>query len=127
MVSLEDLIERFQNSSTDSGSPGHISSDSNAYGINVLQRLKSQQMGDEGAESECAICFESAESAVLMPCMHMACRACVLDYLQVCLLASKPHTFDSILKRFAYRKERMTDFRANAQYAGMDLSQKQTY
>jgi DNA repair protein RAD5 len=83
-VSLEELLEKFQNSTTLDAKSGAIARDSNAYGINVLQRLKSQQIGEEEGDSECAICFESAESAVLMPCMHMACRACVLDYLQVC-------------------------------------------
>ncbi|CAO3676140.1 unnamed protein product [Umbelopsis ramanniana] len=81
-VSLEELLEKFQNSTTLDAKSGTIASDSNTYGINVLQRLKSQQVGEEEGDSECAICFESAESAVLMPCMHMACRACVLDYLQ---------------------------------------------
>ncbi|KAI9289338.1 SNF2 family N-terminal domain-containing protein [Umbelopsis sp. AD052] len=81
-VSLEELLEKFQNSTSLDAKSGASPGDQNTYGINVLQRLKSQQIGEEEGDSECAICFESAESAVLMPCMHMACRACVLDFLQ---------------------------------------------
>jgi DNA repair protein RAD5 len=106
-VSLEDLLERFQNSSTDGNQSGQPAGDSNVFGLNVLQRLKSQQLGEEEGDSECTICFESAESAVLMPCMHMACRACVLDYLQVRIVNIALETvFDQTLRTFFLTEKR---------------------
>ncbi|OZJ06532.1 hypothetical protein BZG36_00582 [Bifiguratus adelaidae] len=60
-----------------------------SYGANVLKRLLQDESGsgaeqkeDDLSTRECAICFENVDSAVLMPCMHIACRACVVDYLQ---------------------------------------------
>ncbi|KAI9267417.1 SNF2 family N-terminal domain-containing protein [Sporodiniella umbellata] len=68
------------------------------YRLSVLQNLLSmQQNGISATDSvtkaitenslpavpdECPICFESPDSMIAMPCMHMACRPCVMDYFQ---------------------------------------------
>ncbi|KAG0362349.1 SNF2 family N-terminal domain-containing protein [Gamsiella multidivaricata] len=49
------------------------------FGASVLQNL----MSNTGEVPECPVCFEDMADGVLMPCMHAACRSCVLDYLQL--------------------------------------------
>ncbi|KAF9583253.1 DNA helicase rad5 [Lunasporangiospora selenospora] len=64
-IQLEELMAKF----SEGGEP--------SFGANVLHNLMS------GAEVlECPVCFEDMADGVLMPCMHAACRTCVLDYLQ---------------------------------------------
>ncbi|RUS33812.1 SNF2 superfamily RAD5 protein [Jimgerdemannia flammicorona] len=75
-VSLDELIAKFDASGSSPGSTDGAPS----YGASVLQRLMEGAGADD--EQECTICFETLEGGVLMPCMHIACRTCVLDCLQ---------------------------------------------
>lgn len=68
-IRFEELMAKF--SSGDQNEP--------TFGANVLQNL----ISNSGDNPECPVCFEEMADGVLMPCMHAACRSCVLDYLQV--------------------------------------------
>ncbi|KAG0258506.1 DNA helicase rad5 [Mortierella polycephala] len=70
-IQLEELMAKFSNSADQN--------DSSSFGANVLQKL----VADTDEIPECPVCFEDMADGVLMPCMHSACRSCVLDYLQL--------------------------------------------
>ncbi|KAG0016617.1 DNA helicase rad5 [Entomortierella chlamydospora] len=69
-IQLEELMARFS-SDGDQSEP--------TFGASVLHNL----MSNTGEIPECPVCFEDMADGVLMPCMHAACRSCVLDYLQL--------------------------------------------
>ncbi|KAG0245883.1 DNA helicase rad5 [Mortierella sp. GBA43] len=69
-IQLEQLMAKFSGNS-DQSEP--------TFGASVLQNL----MSDSAESPECPVCFEDMADGVLMPCMHAACRSCVLDYLQL--------------------------------------------
>ncbi|KAG2237950.1 hypothetical protein INT48_002511, partial [Thamnidium elegans] len=96
-INLEDLIANRNNAmecSQDELQP----SQANKYGLSVLQNMLDLQKGSlqnnakNSQESsldalakindECPICFESPDTMIALPCMHMACRLCVMDYFQ---------------------------------------------
>ncbi|RCH98559.1 DNA helicase rad5 [Rhizopus stolonifer] len=93
-VLLEDLIAGHHTKP----SPSSKTSDNNSYRLNILQNLLSMQQNGiptkkavdkmiaedtlPAVPDECPICFESLDSMIAMPCMHMACRPCVMDYFQ---------------------------------------------
>lgn len=60
-----------------------------SYGASVLKTLLDQQRGESGTSSEtslpdeCPICFGTLDSVIMLPCMHMGCRPCIMEYLQV--------------------------------------------
>ncbi|KAG0175436.1 DNA helicase rad5 [Apophysomyces sp. BC1034] len=85
-ITLESLIAKYSN-----GSDMSLSQDQQRYNISVLQNLLSKQKSfpkksEEDIESqdedECPICLENVDSMIMMACSHMACRPCVMDYLQ---------------------------------------------
>ena len=51
------------------------------YQIEMLEKLK---YGDDFSNRECPICYDNLVNGVLMPCMHSACRQCIIEYFQVC-------------------------------------------
>ncbi|KAF9439014.1 DNA helicase rad5 [Entomortierella beljakovae] len=69
-IQLEELMAKFS-SDGDQSEP--------SYGASVLQNL----ISNAGEVPECPVCFEDMADGVFMPCMHAACRGCVLDYLQL--------------------------------------------
>ncbi|KAF9209344.1 DNA helicase rad5 [Haplosporangium sp. Z 27] len=69
-IQLEELMAKFSGNG-DQSEP--------TFGASVLQNL----MSNTGEIPECPVCFEDMADGVLMPCMHAACRTCVLDYLQL--------------------------------------------
>ena len=83
VLRLEDLIAKLNNKEGNE--------DKSTYGLNVLQNMLALQQGtDTQPDSpmsttveECPICFESPDSMLALPCMHIACRPCVMDYFQV--------------------------------------------
>ncbi|CAO3632965.1 unnamed protein product [Cunninghamella blakesleeana] len=111
-ISIESLIEKYNNSSMDDFSSNPSNSDnienmdvdintksineSKQYSSTILKNILSQQKGyskdvennenNENEENplpeECPVCFESIESVIMLPCMHMACRPCIMEYLQ---------------------------------------------
>ncbi|KAG0199736.1 DNA helicase rad5 [Mortierella sp. GBA30] len=68
-VQLEELMAKFSGGSEQNGP---------SFGASVLQNL----ISSTGEVPECPLCFEDMADGVLMPCMHSACRICVLNYLQ---------------------------------------------
>jgi DNA repair protein RAD5 len=66
-IQLEELLAKF---SGDGDNP-EVS-----FGASVLHSLKT------GAVAECPVCLEDMDGGVLLPCMHAACRGCVVEYLQ---------------------------------------------
>ncbi|KAI8886671.1 hypothetical protein K501DRAFT_321812 [Backusella circina FSU 941] len=108
--SLENLISDYNSKYAKSEEKGGSSGTN--YGLSVLQSMLSKQQAsqttsspdspavdmktedikeeeEEGAKmeaidlpDECPICFEPIDVIVAMPCMHMACRLCVLEYFQ---------------------------------------------
>ncbi|GAN03178.1 DNA repair protein rad-5 [Mucor ambiguus] len=98
-ISLEKLIET---KSSDSLSQMSSQGNNGNYGLNVLQTMlamerKSSVSSSNDNESpavetvheedtpmsdECQICFETVDSMICLPCMHFACRPCVMDYFQ---------------------------------------------
>lgn len=96
-ILLEDLIAKLN--TTKASSIQNSAPESGSYGLNVLQNMLDLQKGstqdatDTQTDSsmdaistindECPICFETPETLIAMPCMHMACRICVMDYFQV--------------------------------------------
>ncbi|SAL99318.1 hypothetical protein [Absidia glauca] len=105
-ISIETLIKNYQtsslaNSSSEAGSSGNNSNsdamdvdgdgatiNDQSYGASVLQTLLDQQRGESGTSSEtsipdeCPICFGTLDSVIMLPCMHMGCRPCIMEYLQ---------------------------------------------
>ncbi|KAG0297005.1 DNA helicase rad5 [Dissophora globulifera] len=75
-IQLEELMAKFSGNGV---SDGHGEQGSRSFGASVLQNL----MSSTGEIPECPVCFEDMADGVLMPCMHAACRSCVLDYLQL--------------------------------------------
>ncbi|KAF7728830.1 DNA helicase rad5 [Apophysomyces ossiformis] len=84
-VTLESLIAKY--SSGADGSP----LEQQRYNVDVLQNLLSKQKSiskesskglKEQEEDECPICLENVDVMIMMGCSHMACRPCVMDYLQ---------------------------------------------
>lgn len=69
-VQLEELMAKFS---------GDSDQNDTSFGASVLENL----MRNTEEIPECPVCFEDMADGVLMPCMHAACRSCVLDYLQV--------------------------------------------
>lgn len=103
-ISLEKLIE---SKSSDTLSQMSSQGGNGSYGLNVLQNMlamerKSSISSSNDNESpavetpseedtpmsdECQICFETVDSMIGLPCMHFACRPCVMDYFQVSSLS----------------------------------------
>lgn len=89
-MTLEELIAHKNNENTSQS----VSSEEtkSSYGLNVLQNMLAEQQNESTRTSEdgetsaipdeCPICFESVDAMIVMPCMHMACRPCVMDYFQ---------------------------------------------
>ncbi|KAL0083977.1 P-loop containing nucleoside triphosphate hydrolase protein [Phycomyces blakesleeanus] len=87
IVSLEDLIEKYSKDGGDAPVK-----ETPSYSVGVLQNLLNRQKGtqqesDESGtameiDNECPICFEIVDSMIMLKCAHMACRPCVMDYLQ---------------------------------------------
>ncbi|KAF9100697.1 DNA helicase rad5 [Mortierella sp. AM989] len=69
-IQLEELMAKFSRDG-DQKEP--------TFGASVLHNL----MSNTEEVPECPVCFEDMADGVLMPCMHTACRSCVLDYLQL--------------------------------------------
>lgn len=77
-----------------SSSSGPISFDTlspkDKYGEAIVEALRALQSGtsiSEDAEhpiaAECPLCFEPTTSKIVMSCMHMVCKSCTMQYLQV--------------------------------------------
>ncbi|CAO3585381.1 unnamed protein product [Absidia cylindrospora] len=107
-ISIEGLIEQYNRSSmanmaSDDDSPvdgngvdamdvddddDNMNKSDRSYGVSVLKNLLEQQRGgatskpSESIPDECPICFEPVDSVIMLPCMHMGCRPCVMEYLQ---------------------------------------------
>ncbi|KAG2191703.1 hypothetical protein INT47_011364 [Mucor saturninus] len=95
-IRLEDLIAKHNTSKTLTNQD--IPSEHGTYGLNVLQNMLALQKGSSQSDmdtqhsspmdalssmtEECPICFETPETMIALPCMHMACRICVMDYFQ---------------------------------------------
>ncbi|KAI3486986.1 hypothetical protein L1887_49182 [Cichorium endivia] len=80
---LRELVAQFQ-----SAGEGEGEAESGGYSRAMVDRLLTNAGGDAAAmESECAICFEDPQIApcYLPRCMHSACKACLLGYLQQCI------------------------------------------
>ncbi|KAI8049793.1 SNF2 family N-terminal domain-containing protein [Gilbertella persicaria] len=83
-LTLEELIAHKNNTES------QASDTSSSYEMNVLQNMLAHQQSAPNPQEtlappmaeECPICFETVDSMIVMPCMHMACRPCVLDYFQ---------------------------------------------
>ncbi|KAI9480559.1 MAG: SNF2 family N-terminal domain-containing protein [Benjaminiella poitrasii] len=110
-ISLETLIASKSLEDLSQGTFSSESNNS-SYGLNVLQnmlaleqrglsRSSSSLMSQKSTTSmsidapdtntqeqslpmdnECPICFETVDTMIGMPCMHFACRPCVMDYFQ---------------------------------------------
>lgn len=98
VMTLEDLIAK--KSTQDLSQNNSPTENSNSYELSVLQNMLAHQEGSsfsiassptgETATTdmppiidECPICFETVDTVICLPCMHMACRPCVMDYFQV--------------------------------------------
>jgi DNA repair protein RAD5 len=86
-MTLEELIAHKSSQDTSQS----VSSEPSSYGLSVLQNMLAKQQASPTEEDtnetsaipdECPICFESVDAVIVMPCMHMACRPCVMDYFQ---------------------------------------------
>lgn len=98
-IRLEDLIAKHNTGKILNNQDDTPTPEGGSYGLNVLQNMLALQKGSSQANTEsqpdspmdsvstindeCPICFESPETMIAMPCMHMACRLCVMDYFQV--------------------------------------------
>ncbi|CAG8507063.1 1873_t:CDS:10 [Funneliformis mosseae] len=71
-LNIDRLIERFM---TNYGEQDH----STNYQLEMLEKLK---YGDDFSNKECPICYENLVNGVLLPCMHSACRQCIMNYFQ---------------------------------------------
>ncbi|KAI7850256.1 SNF2 family N-terminal domain-containing protein [Circinella umbellata] len=73
ITSLEDLVTKY-------------SDKKEGYGSSVLQQLLAQQQGQEGdydrISEECPLCYETVDTKLLLPCMHMYCRDCLMEFFQ---------------------------------------------
>ncbi|KAI7905546.1 SNF2 family N-terminal domain-containing protein [Cokeromyces recurvatus] len=104
-IKLEKLIA---SKSLEDFSQGTVSSEgSSSYGLSILQNMLAlEQYGSSHysqsqksntsmsidaplteertlpIDNECPICFETLDTMIGMPCMHFACRPCVMDYFQ---------------------------------------------
>lgn len=95
-IRLEDLIAKhnLDNSSSSSLEDISASSQKSNYGLSVLQNMLALQQGSSNSPvcdaskftEECPICFESSDIMIALPCMHVACRPCVMDYFQVYII-----------------------------------------
>jgi DNA repair protein RAD5 len=72
-LNIDRMIEKFMTNDDERKSSN--------YQIEILERLKH---GDDFSYKECPICYDNLVNGVLMPCMHSACRQCIVDYFQVC-------------------------------------------
>ncbi|GES74249.1 DNA repair protein rad5 [Rhizophagus clarus] len=71
-LNIDHLIERFM---TNYGERGNSAN----YQIEMLEKLK---YGEDFSNRECPICYDNLVNGVLMPCMHSACRQCIMEYFQ---------------------------------------------
>ncbi|KAL7334471.1 DNA helicase rad5 [Mucor circinelloides] len=95
-ISLEKLIET---KSSDSLSQMSSQGGNGNYAINVLENMLALERSgslsndsespvmdtpteDTPMSDECQICFETVDSMICLPCVHFACRPCVMDYFQ---------------------------------------------
>ncbi|KAG1122047.1 hypothetical protein G6F42_011846 [Rhizopus arrhizus] len=95
-ISLKKLIET---KSSDSLSQMSSQSGNGNYAINVLENMLALERSgslpndsessamdtpneDTPMSDECQICFETVDSMICLPCVHFACRPCVMDYFQ---------------------------------------------
>lgn len=118
-ISLEKLIE--SKSSSDSLSQMSDQGGNSKYGLNVLQNMLAIERNssstsnddspivdtpgeDTTMSDECQICFETVDSMIGLPCMHFACRPCVMDYFQVSRLLDVASA--NYLKYFVIEKRR---------------------
>lgn len=72
ITTLESLIERY--------------SSQGDYSMSVLKKLMAKQSGETGEDSEadeCPLCLDVADSKIMLPCMHMFCRDCLMTYFEV--------------------------------------------
>ena len=74
-LNIDHLIEKFMTNYAEHDNSAN-------YQIEMLEKLK---YGDDFSSRECPICYDNLVNGVLMPCMHSACRQCILEYFQVCL------------------------------------------
>lgn len=109
-IRLEDLIAKHMSKDSQQGSTNNMlpspEGGNSSYGLSILQNMLALQSGStpdtstpqsdtpsEAASStftdECPICFETPHTMIAMPCMHMACRPCVMDYFQVIMRGYK--------------------------------------
>lgn len=106
-ISLEDLIANRSTNSSSTGTEDMSQSEgSSSYGLSVLKNMLALQQGSNESQTddspmsnlteECPICFESPESMIALPCMHITCRSCVMDYFQVLVLFGQPHKFTKL-------------------------------
>ncbi|KAI9135928.1 SNF2 family N-terminal domain-containing protein [Paraphysoderma sedebokerense] len=72
---LNSLIEKFNAGEIES------SSSTSNYASTVLQNLLTQESLSE-TSSECPICFEDIVNKTLLPCLHITCRDCIIEYLR---------------------------------------------
>ena len=72
-LNVDNLIERFMKNYGERNAAN--------YQIETLEKLK---YGDDFSNRECPICYDNLVNGVLMPCMHSACRQCIVNYFQVC-------------------------------------------
>ncbi|KAI7862982.1 SNF2 family N-terminal domain-containing protein [Spinellus fusiger] len=88
LISLEKLIEKYSSNDTE-----NTSTEDTSYSVEVLRNLLKRQKNvqSEGKvdsetrmdiDEECRICFETVDSMIMLKCAHMACRPCVMDFLQ---------------------------------------------
>ncbi|KAI8971401.1 P-loop containing nucleoside triphosphate hydrolase protein [Pilobolus umbonatus] len=95
-IKLEDLIKKRLGGSDDMADNDTLNSNNRNFELNVLQDMLALQQRSSpdhhidtdikedisSFPSECPICFEGVETIIAMPCMHMACRPCIMDYFQ---------------------------------------------
>lgn len=131
-IHLEDLIANRNGSSMECSQDEKNPSQSHTYGLSVLQNMLDIQKGASQKEDrpespldalsnlndECPICFESPDTMIALPCMHMACRLCVMDYFQVEIFISSYFFFSYYLinMKFYIRKKKMKELQENVLY-----------
>ncbi|KAL9541494.1 hypothetical protein MBANPS3_009095 [Mucor bainieri] len=103
-ISLEKLIETKSSDTLSQMASSSSQGGNGNYGLNVLQNMlamerkssssfssspmstvetpSQDQAEDTPMSDECPICFETVDAMIGMPCMHFACRPCVMDYFQ---------------------------------------------
>ncbi|KAI8065723.1 SNF2 family N-terminal domain-containing protein [Gongronella butleri] len=93
-LSLSSLLERYNNnfadndgnktpmSNSSSQDPMDIDSPTtSSYGANLLRDIADGNTQNTLPE-ECPLCFEPNDSMIMLPCLHMFCRACISEYLE---------------------------------------------